>query len=61
MPRFHNVDADGRLDTNDAQFVDIIHSCAGVLGIKNSIGHIDFYPNNGEAIQPVRILVCDVK
>ncbi|KAJ6626577.1 Pancreatic triacylglycerol lipase, partial [Pseudolycoriella hygida] len=52
MPKFDFVAPDGRLDTSDAQFVDVIHSCAGTLGIKKSIGHVDFYPNNGEAIQP---------
>lgn len=50
MPKFDYASADGRLDVTDAKFVDIIHSCAGTLGIKQSIGHIDFYPNNGEGI-----------
>lgn len=36
----------------DAEFVDVIHSCAGILGFKNPIGHIDFYPNGGGAPQP---------
>lgn len=48
MPKFANVAPGGRLDSSDAHFVDVIHSCAGILGIKESIGHIDFYPNNGE-------------
>lgn len=48
MPKFDHASAEGRLDTTDADFVDVIHSCAGTLGIKKSIGHIDFYPNNGE-------------
>lgn len=52
MPSFDHAAIDGRLDTTDANFVDVIHSCAGTLGIKKPIGHVDFYPNNGEAIQP---------
>lgn len=48
MPKFDYASPEGRLDTTDANFVDVIHSCAGTLGIKKSIGHIDFYPNNGE-------------
>lgn len=52
MPKFDYASPEGRLDTTDALFVDVIHSCAGTLGLKQSIGHIDFYPNNGEAIQP---------
>lgn len=47
-PKFDGADEDGRLDTTDANFVDVIHSCAGILGIKQSIGHVDFFPNNGE-------------
>ncbi|XP_077544631.1 lipase member H-like isoform X2 [Haemaphysalis longicornis] len=40
------------LSTNDAQFVDVIHTNAGAfkegkLGINKSIGHVDFYPNGG--------------
>ncbi|XP_026732767.1 endothelial lipase-like, partial [Trichoplusia ni] len=41
-----------RLDKSDAEFVDIIHSCAGLYGYKRSHGHADFYPNNGKAKQP---------
>lgn len=33
------------LRRGDAAFVDIIHSNPGVLGIRDSIGDIDFYPN----------------
>lgn len=36
-----------RLHKSDAAYVDIIHTCAGILGIRGSIGHADFYPNGG--------------
>jgi len=43
---------ENRLDTTDADFVDVIHSDAGnlvgdELGFPDPIGHIDFYPNGG--------------
>ncbi|KAL0880769.1 hypothetical protein ABMA27_001970 [Loxostege sticticalis] len=41
-----------RLDTSDADFVDIIHTCGGIYGYKNSHGHADFYPNSGKPAQP---------
>jgi hypothetical protein len=41
-----------RLDRSDAQFVDVIHTDSNSilqlgLGMSQSIGHIDFYPNGG--------------
>ncbi|KAF2902680.1 hypothetical protein ILUMI_03509 [Ignelater luminosus] len=38
----------GRLSTNNARFVDVIHTCAGSFGIEFAIGHADFYPNGGQ-------------
>lgn len=40
------------LDRSDANFVDVIHSCGGILGVQNPTGHVDFYPNSGGAPQP---------
>ncbi|XP_056251772.1 inactive pancreatic lipase-related protein 1-like [Seriola aureovittata] len=52
-PYFQDTDASVRLDTSDAAFVDVIHtdglpfdSKLG-LGMSQSVGHIDFYPNGG--------------
>ncbi|CAG9113517.1 unnamed protein product [Plutella xylostella] len=44
--------ASRRLDPSDAEFVDIIHTCAGVYGYLMSHGHADFYPNDGRPSQP---------
>ncbi|KAJ3626153.1 hypothetical protein MTP99_016671 [Tenebrio molitor] len=42
----------GHLNKSDADFVDVIHTCAGYLGMKMSIGDADFYPNGGSVPQP---------
>ena len=53
LPGFHLLQTDkGRLSPDDAKFVDIIHSCGGVLGYMQPLGQIDFYPNAGVAVQP---------
>ncbi|XP_062527507.1 phospholipase A1 [Bombyx mori] len=41
-----------KLDSSDAKFVDVIHTCGGVLGIEAAIGTADFYPNSGIPPQP---------
>ncbi|XP_050471050.1 pancreatic triacylglycerol lipase-like [Bombus huntii] len=41
-----------RLTSEDADFVDIIHTDAGVYGIALNSGHVDFYPNGGHRPQP---------
>nr|XP_046258815.1 inactive pancreatic lipase-related protein 1-like isoform X2 [Scatophagus argus] len=53
-PYFQDTDVSVRLDTSDATFVDVIHT-DGLsfdpklgLGMSQSVGHIDFYPNGGE-------------
>ncbi|XP_034950778.1 pancreatic triacylglycerol lipase isoform X3 [Chelonus insularis] len=53
LPGFHALSTkDNRLDSSDAQFVDVIHSCGGILGFLQPLGTVDFYPNGGVAIQP---------
>ncbi|GAB6027535.1 hypothetical protein CHUAL_001783 [Chamberlinius hualienensis] len=52
-PYFYDTDPVVRLDTTDAQFVDIMHTNKGSLltghfGIDQVIGHIDVFPNGGE-------------
>lgn len=36
-----------RLASTDARYVQVIHTCGGILGIRQPIGHADFYPNYG--------------
>ncbi|XP_078711176.1 pancreatic lipase-related protein 2-like [Lampetra fluviatilis] len=51
---FQNCDPAIRLDPSDAIFVDAIHTDAAPMipnmgmGMKQPVGHLDFYPNGGE-------------
>ncbi|KAL0838687.1 hypothetical protein ABMA28_016757 [Loxostege sticticalis] len=48
-----------RIDSACAAFVDIIHTCGGLMGFVRPIGHLDFYPNSGMLIQPSCIYSSD--
>lgn len=52
MPLFEDGSSNRHLNPKDAQFVDIIHTDGGILGNPEAIGHADFYPNGGHALQP---------
>ncbi|XP_045762518.1 pancreatic lipase-related protein 2-like isoform X2 [Maniola jurtina] len=54
-PCFSHVDPELRLKRTDANYVDVIHTDAGVYGLKDAIGHKDYYPNSGSE-QPNCIL-----
>ncbi|XP_017785625.1 PREDICTED: pancreatic lipase-related protein 2-like [Nicrophorus vespilloides] len=41
-----------KLDKGDAEFVDVIHTDAGIFGYPWPVGHADFWPNSGKAPQP---------
>ncbi|KOC63514.1 Pancreatic triacylglycerol lipase [Habropoda laboriosa] len=52
-PGFHLLASNKtKLDSTDALFVDIIHSCGGVVGFLQPLGSVDFYPNGGVPVQP---------
>ncbi|XP_053949838.1 pancreatic triacylglycerol lipase-like [Anastrepha ludens] len=52
-PAFENCSGpEHHLDPSDGDFVDVIHSCGGILGFREPIGFVDFYPNGGGAPQP---------
>lgn len=52
FPGFMTPDTNIRLSSSDAKFVDVIHTDGGFFGFPYSIGHADFFPNGGIAVQP---------
>nr|CAD7267387.1 unnamed protein product [Timema shepardi] len=50
--RVTGMDPAAPLSSNDASFVEVIHTCAGLLGWVDPLGHADFYPNGGKLPQP---------
>jgi pancreatic triacylglycerol lipase len=43
---------DERLDSSDAEYVEVVHTSGGYLGYVDSIGRVDFFPNGGAWPQP---------
>ncbi|XP_044759394.1 pancreatic triacylglycerol lipase [Coccinella septempunctata] len=52
FPEFSIQDTSRRLTLTDADYIDVIHTDAGIFGIPVPLGHADFYPNEGKALQP---------
>lgn len=50
-PLFAFASSEYKLDSSDADFVDVIHTDVVGRGMLASLGHVDFYPNLG-TIQP---------
>ena len=52
-PEFHpQIEGTRRLHSTDAEFVDVMHTNAGKLGIFENIGQVDFWVNGGIGPQP---------
>lgn len=51
-PLFKKWPRSVRLDRTDAEFVDVIHTDAGIFGFPRQVGHVDFWPNQGISPQP---------
>ncbi|XP_013111488.2 pancreatic lipase-related protein 3 [Stomoxys calcitrans] len=51
-----NTPSDQRLSSDDAEFVEVVHTNAGQQGFLSTCGHVDYYPNGG-TLQPG----CDEK
>lgn len=52
LPGFEVLKIARKLEKSDAEFVDCIHTCGGMLGILDPFCHADFYPNGGMFVQP---------
>ncbi|KAL2716604.1 pancreatic triacylglycerol lipase-like [Vespula squamosa] len=46
-PGYTNSNSSGRIDETHAEYVQIIHTCSGRLGLKGNYGTADFYMNGG--------------
>ncbi|XP_065366768.1 inactive pancreatic lipase-related protein 1-like [Calliphora vicina] len=51
-PLFHEGSRHRCLSYKVAEFVDVIHTDDCILGNPKAMGHADFYPNGGHALQP---------
>ena len=49
LPFFATARQHWKLDLTDADFVDVIHTNAGIFGKIETCGHVDFYINNGQS------------
>lgn len=47
-PLFESIELKYRLNKDDAQFVDVVHTDIGHYGYTNPLGHVDYYPNSGK-------------
>ncbi|XP_060533236.1 pancreatic triacylglycerol lipase-like [Cylas formicarius] len=56
-PLFFEDNPDGRLDPTDAQYVEAIHTNAGLSGVTFDVGHADFWPNGGSLQEGCFILL----
>ncbi|KAG5868976.1 hypothetical protein JTB14_009794 [Gonioctena quinquepunctata] len=52
LPEYSLKDTSRRLSSNDAEYVDVIHTDSGIFGFPLAMGDADFFPNGGRALQP---------
>ncbi|GBP65252.1 Lipase member H-B [Eumeta japonica] len=48
-----------RLTATDALRVDVVHTNGGILGLKEPVGHYDFFPNGGLTQPGCALALCD--
>lgn len=60
-PLFIRASDDKRLDQNDAEFVDIIHTDVFSRGVLLPSGHVDFYANGGYITEFIEFIVKKMK
>ncbi|XP_066148571.1 pancreatic lipase-related protein 2-like isoform X1 [Euwallacea fornicatus] len=47
-PGYRDIKEELKLDPQDAQLVDVVHTFMRVIGTARPSGHVDFYPNGGK-------------
>lgn len=52
LPIYEHKNLSERLHMDDAEFVQVIHTCGSFISFEDSLGHVDFYPNGGKFPQP---------
>lgn len=52
LPIYHKKNNTERLHIDDAEFVEVIHTCGNFVSFDTDLGHADFYPNEGRFPQP---------
>lgn len=60
LPLFKYNDVDNRLAETDASYVEVMHTCAGRLGMTKRIGMASFYPNGGRRQPGCKMDLLDV-
>lgn len=59
-PLFKYDNIDGRLAETDASYVEVIHTCAGRLGMTKPIGSASFFPNGGRHQPGCKLDLVDI-
>ncbi|KAK7593088.1 hypothetical protein V9T40_007840 [Parthenolecanium corni] len=52
LPIYDKKNITERLHIDDAEFVEVIHTCGNFISFDADLGHVDFYPNGGQFPQP---------
>ncbi|XP_071644563.1 pancreatic triacylglycerol lipase-like isoform X2 [Temnothorax longispinosus] len=55
LPGFSRAGPGSMISSDDAKYVEIIHTNGGLLGILAAIGDVDYYPNGGERQHGCRV------
>ncbi|XP_059055842.1 pancreatic triacylglycerol lipase-like [Achroia grisella] len=57
-PCFAQVEPDLRIKASDAEYVDVIHTNAGIAGMEEPVGDADYYPNGGSEQTDCVLATC---
>lgn len=49
QPNFKNKNINERVDVNSGKFVMVLHTSTLFFGLREPVGHVDFYFNGGQS------------